>query len=198
MAEKVSLLSTTVTSSSIAAVGRDIMDDEISLSAEPKTLEIDLTTNEPMDIITEPVCDSIIVIDNNTSDSNECGVSNSVDQHHHQQNEAHSRKSNFPYDSNSSWESFDCEEFCAYRVLPKELNLNDRAFAISVFLKRIGCRFNCGDIISGKDDLRLVFLGVRFEKEPNSGKRAIIMYFFPFANVGDLTGGTLHILLFMN
>lgn len=85
------------------------------------------------------------------------------------------RSTNSPYDSNPSWERFECESYCAYRVLPKELNLSDRAFAISVFLKDFNCRFNCGDIVKYKDGSRAVFLGVRFDKTTGADN---LLYFF--------------------
>ena len=42
------------------------------------------------------------------------------------------RSNNCPYESNQ-WERFESVEFCAYRVLPNDMSLNGRAFAISVF-----------------------------------------------------------------
>ena len=50
------------------------------------------------------------------------------------------RSNNCPYESNQ-WERFESVEFCAYRVLPNDMSLNGRAFAISVFLKPLDCRF---------------------------------------------------------
>ena len=89
------------------------------------------------------------------------------------------RSNNYPYESNQ-WERFESVEFCAYRVLPNDMCLNGRAFAISVFFKTFDCRFNCGDIVELKDETKAVFLGVRYETEENCDAAAVLLYFFKF------------------
>ena len=97
------------------------------------------------------------------------------------------RSNNCPYDS-SQWERFDTVDFCAYRVLPNDMSLNGRAFAISVFFKTFDCRFNCGDIVELKDKTKAVFLGVRYEAEENCDAAAVLLYFFKFiSNAGTTT-----------
>lgn len=96
------------------------------------------------------------------------------------------RSNNHPYESNQ-WERFESVEFCAYRVLPNDMSLNGRAFAISVFLRTVDCRFNCGDIVELKDGKKAVFLGVRYDKntvlEAESGAAAaLLLYFFTFSS----------------
>lgn len=108
------------------------------------------------------------------------GTTNSVLEHANQSTIISRRRTtNSPYDSNPSWERFECERFFAYRVLPKELNLSDRAFAISVFLKDFNCRFNCGDIVKYKDGSGAVFLGVRFDQTTGADT---LLYFFLLNN----------------
>ena len=88
------------------------------------------------------------------------------------------RSNNYPYESNQ-WERFESVEFCAYRVLPNDMSLNGRAFAISVFLKSFDCRFNCGDIVDLKDGTKVVFLGIRYEADNcSSAAAAVLLYFF--------------------
>ena len=90
------------------------------------------------------------------------------------------RSNNCPYDSNQ-WERFESVDFCAYRVLPNDMSLNGRSFAISVFLKTFDSRFNCGDIVEIKDGSKVVFLGVRYETENSStAATAVLLYFFKF------------------
>ena len=99
----------------------------------------------------------------------------------------HKRSNNCPYDS-SQWERFETVDFCAYRVLPNDMCLNGRAFAISVFFKTFDCRFNCGDIVELKDETKAVFLGVRYEAEENCDVAAVLLYFFKFiSNAGTTT-----------
>ena len=101
-------------------------------------------------------------------------------------NDVFKRSNNYPYESNQ-WERFESVEFCAYRVLPNDMSLNGRAFAISVFLRTVDCRFNCGDIVELKDGKKAVFLGVRYDKntvlEAESGAAAaLLLYFFTFSS----------------
>ncbi len=88
----------------------------------------------------------------------------------------------------SQWERFETVDFCAYRVFPNDMRLNDRVFAISVFFKTFFCRFNCGDIVELKDETKAVFLGVRYEAEENCDVAAVLLYFFKFiSNAGTTT-----------
>ena len=91
------------------------------------------------------------------------------------------RMNNCPYDS-KQWEQYESADFCAYRVLPIDMSLHGRAFAISVFLKTFDCRFNCGDIVQSNDGTKVVFLGVRYEKksitEAENCAALVLLYFF--------------------
>ena len=58
------------------------------------------------------------------------------------------RTDSAPYSTNPVWEHHDCDAFCAYRVLPNEIDLNGRSFAISVYIKSSDCRFNLMNIVS--------------------------------------------------
>lgn len=93
------------------------------------------------------------------------------------------RRSNYPYDS-SQWERLEGVDFCAYRVLPNDMSLNGRVFAISVLLKTFDCRFNCGDIVELQDGTKVVFLGIRCEKET--------VEFFYFYKLVNSNGGNNH------
>ena len=105
------------------------------------------------------------------------------------------RSNNCPYESNQ-WERFESVEFCAYRVLPNDMSLNGRAFAISVFLKPLDCRFNCGDIVDLKDGTKVVFLGIRYEAadDRSSAAAAALLYFFKF---NSNNAGTTIVIIFI-
>lgn len=94
------------------------------------------------------------------------------------------RINNFPFDNNPSWEKFESESFCMFRVLPDDLNLTSRSFALGLFIKHSDCRFNCGDIVSTLHHKSVVFLGVRFAKTKNAAADLVLLYFFPF-EAGD-------------
>lgn len=79
-----------------------------------------------------------------------------------------SRKSNEPYSANISWEKYECEEFSAYRVLPNDMDLNGKSFAISGHFIKLDYRFNLGDIVQDINGGRLMFLGLRFSKHHSS------------------------------
>jgi hypothetical protein len=102
-----------------------------------------------------------------------------------------SRKSNEPYSANPSWEKYECEEFSAYRVLPNDMDLNGKSFAISGHFIKLDYRFNLGDIVQDKNGRRLMFLGLRFSKHQriissNSNKTYNALLYFCPLNGNDL------------
>jgi hypothetical protein len=95
-----------------------------------------------------------------------------------------SRKSNEPYSANLLWEKYECEEFTAYRVLPNDMDLNGKSFAISGHFIKLDYRFNLGDIVQDMNGRQLMFLGLRFNKHQRvfSSKKSYnnaLLYFCP-------------------
>jgi len=88
------------------------------------------------------------------------------------------RKDNGPYSENPLWEKYECTDFIAYRLLPNDQDLNGKAFAISIYLTKIDCRFNIGDIVNDQNAKRMMFLGVRIDKtgEPSRTNNALLYF----------------------
>lgn len=86
------------------------------------------------------------------------------------------RTSNNPYDVNSTWVHFDSDDLGAFKQTPVRLNLDGRAFYVSVHLKLFDCRLNIGDIVTTFDNTRAVFLGVRLSKQAEEGNRTVLYF----------------------
>ena len=117
----------------------------------------------------EEIVDNIVTVDEKESESNITDGVICINK----------RTDNAPYSTNPVWEHHDCDAFCAYRLLPNEMDLNGRSFAISVYIKSFDCKFNLGDIVSDKSGSKLMFLGVRFDKKDTTSIKNMLLYFFP-------------------
>ena len=71
---------------------------------------------------------------------------------------------NLIYSANLLWVKYECKEFTAYRVLPNDMDLNGKSFAISGHFIKLDYRFNLGDIVQDMNGRQLMFLGLRFNK----------------------------------
>ena len=174
-------------------------DEKQQLNLDADVNSFDLSINDhPIDDLTAvsdvalaPTIDKDNVVDvvdvdiEGDDDNIGTGVDGSSSNNHNP-NDVFKRSNNYPYDSNQ-WERFESVEFCAYRVLPNDMSLNGRAFAISVFLRSVDCRFNCGDIVELQDGKKAVFLGVRYDKKTvleavSGAAAALLLYFFTFSS----------------
>ena len=126
----------------------------------------------------EEIVDNIVLVDEKESESNITDGVICINK----------RTDNAPYSTNPVWEHHDCVAFCAYRLLPNEMDLNGRSFAISVYIKSSDCRFNLGDIVSDKSGSKFMFLGVRFDKKDTTSIKDMLLYFFPVTD--NTTEGT--------
>lgn len=99
------------------------------------------------------------------------------------------RTSNTPYDGNTTWASYDSNHLSAFKQTPERLNLDGRAFYISVHLKLFDCRFNIGDIVTKADNSRAVFLGVRLAEQEEEDRTLLYFYKLPTNDIdtGDST-----------
>lgn len=99
------------------------------------------------------------------------------------------RKSNAPYNLNATWAFYDSDTVGAFKQTPERLNLDGRAFFISVFLKLIDCRLNIGDIVTKSDGTRAVFVGVRLANREEEGveEDRTLLYFcaLPMNNIQE-------------
>lgn len=91
--------------------------------------------------------------------------------------EARKRTSNSPYDTNSTWICFDSNHLSAFKQTPERLNLDGKAFFISVQLKVLQCRLNIGDIVTKSDNTKAVFLGVRLLAVQDEEEDKTLLYF---------------------
>lgn len=86
------------------------------------------------------------------------------------------RTSNIPYDGgNKTWASYYSNHLSAFKQTPERLNLDGRAFYISVHLKLFDCRLNIGDVVIKADNSRAVFLGVRLAEQEEEDRT--LLYF---------------------
>ena len=183
---------------------RNVDEDQQELATDAIANDFDLSSNNTIDL-TNATVDVDLTDNKNDVDYHEADekalfsqrgndYGSSSDAHDHiitldavsTSDDVLKRSNNCRYESNQ-WERFECVEFCAYRVLPNDMSFNGRAFAISVFLKSIDCRFNCGDIVDLKDGTKVVFLGIRYEADncSSSAAAAVLLYFFKFnSNAG--------------
>ena len=198
-------LSSTSSSESEEAIIIIVDDDdkkEVTVQVDENSNNLDLASSNPVNLTNDDlasptsiidvedvdVADDIISKTGNVDDGN--SISDSQD-HNKSLNDAvlsqtFKRRNNYPYDS-SQWERLEGVDFCAYRVLPNDMSLNGRVFAISVLLKIFDCRFNCGDIVELQDGTKVVFLGIRCEKETvaesnNSAAAVEFFYFYKLVN----------------
>ena len=153
----------------------------IILSEEEKVAELHDANNLITDVskTIEPEKDDIVTAHEKESESNITDGVICINK----------RTDNAPYSTNPVWEHHDCDAFCAYRLLPNEMDLNGRSFAISVYIKSSDCRFNLGDIVSDKSGGKFMFLGVRFDKKPATSIKYMLLYFFPVTD-DNTTEGT--------
>jgi len=204
-------LSSTSSSESEEAIIVIVDDDkkEVTVQVDENSNDLDLASSNPINLTNDDFASPTSIIDvedvdvaddiisktgNNVDDGNN-SISDSQD-HNKSQNDAvlshtFKRRNNYPYDS-SQWERLEGVDFCAYRVLPNDMSLNGRVFAISVLLKIFDCRFNCGDIVELQDGTKVVFLGIRCEKETvtesnNSAAAVEFFYFYKLlnSNIGE-------------
>jgi hypothetical protein len=161
------------------------VNNTIDLTSAP-SVNVDVANNKDHDIVDNDVVEALVsqLSYDDDESNNDPSHDNNGTMDDAAPTDILKRSNNCPYDSNQ-WERFETVDFCAYRVLPNDMSLNGRAFAISVFLKTFDCRFNCGDIVDLKDGTKAVFLGIRYEAEENCDAAAVLLYFFKFiSNAG--------------
>jgi len=101
------------------------------------------------------------------------------------------RTTNSPYDTNTLWTSYNSDRVGAFKQTPERLNIDGRAFYLSLHLKSIDCRLNIGDIITKSDTRRAVFLGVRLANQDEEVETKTLLYFCHLPNNDINQGNTM-------